>query len=179
VTPIITLKILTILNLQSSQANELWLLSLIHFFRGTNLLYLVQKCNQLHEVKYPIRLFHQDPTRANHTLDLRAVLLRLYLVLLFDQVCRDWETDLRVNRIFDFQRQLSLVSNRINQWGISKHLHCRIFSYTHHKIHKLRLFICFHGYLVKWWFSPCNALLSIPARLQSQQSSSLCRHSHP
>lgn len=152
VTPIKALNSLTCsIYLPSSPTNELWQLFWGRFVEGITLLCLSQTCIPHHEERYPIPLSHQGPTRADHTLAPHEALLVLCQDLLFGQEYLGWEKDHRVSKISDSQQLQWVVDSRINRWKTSTHLHYRTFACTHRKNHKLKWFICFRGFLLKWW----------------------------
>ena len=103
---------------------------------------------------YPNRVYHQDPTIGDRTLDLHEEPQLVYLLLSPDQECLNLGKALHEGKIFDFQRQLSAVINQTNQCNISRRLHFRIFLSTHHKTHIPMLSILIRDFLSKWLFYP-------------------------
>ena len=89
------------------------------------------------------------------------------------------EINLHVSKIFNFQRQLSKVDNQINRLDTSKLYRFRIFSNTHHRIHKLRLFILIHGFLLRLLCALDNVLLTIVIMSHIQLIDSLDLHNLP
>lgn len=88
----------------SSLVNELWQSVWDCSYDWTAQICPVRKCSLLPLEKFPSRIYRQDLTKGDHTLDLHEVPLALNLIAWFDQEYQCLEKDLRANKRFSLQQ---------------------------------------------------------------------------